>query len=100
MKVLILVETPEDDELEYRRVVTALRVYCSLVERNNDPAFSQNELMNLLSPELGMDGGPNKMVLESSSGRTIVTESRIDNHHLQLAALAFTNRLLSWAWGK
>lgn len=73
MKVVIVVETPEDDELHWPRIERALAAYWARVRRNHT---------GVRVDAIGCDGGPNRLVVHDQAGDITVTEVRIDRDRL------------------
>lgn len=90
MKLLLIVETPDDDALHYTRVNEALRRYIARVEANNRDPFNACD-------HFGMTKGPNSAVLVLVEGdRVKITEVRVDSAPWIVCALDTLPRWLRW----
>lgn len=75
MKILLIIETPEDDELHWKRVHRALDLYMSRIRANNEGDCKTSPI-----DDIGMNGGPN--ILECG-GDVRVFEQRVDARHFK-----------------
>lgn len=92
MKVVIIVETPNDDRLHYPLVAEALHRYTSRVKQNNRDSFHAPD-------NLGLNGGPNTVELVLSDElqtRVKLTEFRCDKDYLVFKAYDRLPRWLRW----
>lgn len=94
MKLVLIVETPNDDRLHHPLIAEALHRYTHRVKANNSSAFHAID-------DLGLTGGPNtaEFVLHDMT-RVKVTEFRCDREYLVMTAYDKLPRWLRWsiAW--
>lgn len=85
MKLVITVETPNDDKTHYTRIGSALREYVMETYRNNEKPFRPGSF-------IGLTGGPHVMLWQEHGIR--LTARRVDLAFLFSKALNPIRRLL------
>lgn len=92
MKLLIIVETPDDDGLHFPRQTAALQEYGERVHANNFRKLGAEPYT-----AIGMDGGPNTMLC---SNGVKVTEQRIDADYFKGKVYDALPRWARGIWGR
>lgn len=74
MKLMIVITTPNDDDLHWPRIALALNEYMARVRENNAREFEPDP------DPIGRTGGPNRMVASNGVG---VFEMRVDREFIR-----------------